>query len=594
MSTDPAGQHPRDGDVPDGSAAAAADLARLRALLLKEERDRLAGLARRLDDPEVRAAETGSVLAESVRLAMARGPALSATIAPVVEEAIHDSVRRDPAKLVDAIFPVMGPAIRRSITTTLRDMIQSLNQVLETSVSWRGLMWRLEARRAGKPFAEIVLLHTLVYQVEQVFLIHRRTGLLLHHVVAMPGSLPDPGVVSAMLTAIQDFVNESFNAGASGTLETMNVGDVTVWIEPGTHAYLAAIVRGHAPIELRSALQDVLARIHQEHGPLLERFEGNAAPFEACRPLLEPCLQARYIDRRTRGVSRPLAVVLAIAAVLLGLWAFTSFRSSRRWHGFVDRLRAEPGVVLVTAEKRAGGYVVSGLRDPLAADPARLQAEAGYAPDEITSRWEPYQAAEPRFVEARAAMLLAPPKTATLRFDRGVLTISGTAPQAWMSESLRLARFVPGVTAVRVEGLRRQEQVDAEARAAAVERHQVFFSAGSAAVDAGQRQAVEALAADVRALVDAARAAAMGVVIEATGRTDETGPEALNTRLGAARAGAIVAALASRGVDPGLCSAVGAGPAPGASVGDDQRARKRRVEFRVHLTPLAAARGGGR
>jgi len=416
-----------------------------------------------------------------------------------------------------------------------------------------------------------------------------RTGLLLQHVVASSAVSTDPHVVSGMLTAIQDFVNESFNTGAPETLETMNVGERTVWIERGTHAYLAGIVRGHAPMALRSALQDALARIHAEHRLVLERFAGDAAPFAVCRPPLESCLQAKYVNQRTRGVSRPLAVVLAIVVVLLGLWVFLSVRSSWRWNRFVDRLRAEPGLVLVTAEKRAGRYIVSGLRDPLAADPARLQAEAGYEPGEITARWEPYQAAEPGFVLARATTLLAPPATARLTVDRGVLTVSGTAPRAWMSDRLRLALFVPGVAAVRTDGLRSQEIVDAEARADAVGRYQILFAVDSYTLDPAQRPAIAALSAGVRALLAAAQSAAMDVIAEAIGQTDETGSEADNTTLGARRAETVVAALVADGLDRRLF-AVMASQATGPSPDDAQRARKRRVELHVRLTPAAQAR----
>jgi OOP family OmpA-OmpF porin len=509
-------------------------------------------------------------------------------MAPMVEEAIDDSVRRDPQKMVNALFPVMGPAIRRSITVTLRDMIQSLNQLLESSVSWRGLMWRLEARRTGKSFAEVAMLHTLVYQVEQVLLIHTRTGLLLQHVLAPSAASADPHVVSGMLTAIQDFVNESFSTGAPETLETMNVGDLTVWIERGTHAYLAAIVRGHAPKELRSALQGALARIHAEHHLMLERFQGDAAPFAVCRPPLESCLQAKYVNQQSGAVSRPLAAVLVVVVILLGLWAFLSFRSSRRWNQFVDRLRAEPGIVLVTAEKRGGQYAVSGLRDPLAADPARLQAEAGYGPGEIAARWEPYQAAEPAFVLSRAATLLAPPSTVRLGVDRGVLTLEGTAPRAWMADRLRLALFVPGVGAVKTDGLRSQEIVDAESRASAVQRHQILFAVDSDTLDPGQRPAIEALIADVRALMAAAHAAAMDVSLEAFGQTDETGSEADNARLGARRAERVLAALVAGGLDRRLF-VIRALPATDPSADDGQRARKRRAEVRVRLNPAAEA-----
>lgn len=595
MSSDPDPAQQRKGGASLATAPGDVDLDRLRHLLLQGDRDRLAALARRLDDPDVRASETGSVLPEAVRLSVASGPGLSATIAPVVEEAIHSSVRRDPARLVDAIFPVIGPAIRRAIAATLRDMVQSLNDLLESSVSWRGLMWRLEARRTGKPFAEVALLHTLVYQVEQVFLVHSRTGLLLQHVDATSAPSGDPQVVSGMLTAIQDFVNESFNArGEAGTLETMSVGDLTVWIEPGTHAYVAAVVRGHAPGTLRSALQDALAKVHALHAPQLERFQGDAAPFAACRPLLEPCLQTKHVDRRVRGGSWRLVVVLAVVATTFGFWTFQAWRGGRQWERYLGRLRAEPGLVVLAADREWGRLAVSGLRDPLAVDPAALQAEAGYGPRDITARWEPYQAADPPFVLGRAAVLLAPPATATLVFEGGQLTVSGSAPQSWIATRLPLAPFVPGVARVRSDGLRSQEEVDAETGVLAVGRHRILFGVGRVSPDPGQASVLAALAADVRALIDAARLADAGVAIDVVGRTDETGTEAANARLGERRAEAVVAALVARGIDRRLFTKAAAAPDAGPAADGFQRAQRRRVDVRARLVPASGGPGSGR
>jgi len=81
----------------------------------------------------------------------------------------------------------MGPAIRRAIGEALSRLIQSLDRALDHSLTWRGLGWRLEAARTGRSFAEVVLAHTLVFRVEQVFLIHRRTGLLLLRAQAARG-----------------------------------------------------------------------------------------------------------------------------------------------------------------------------------------------------------------------------------------------------------------------------------------------------------------------------------------------------------------------------------------------------------------------
>ena len=102
----------------------------------------------------------------------------------------------------------MGPAIRKAIAATIQGLIQNFNQILEHSFSIKGLRWRLEALRTRRPFAEVVLLHTLVYQVEQVFLVHRKSGLLIDHVVAKTTVPQNPDLVSGMLTAIKDFVQE--------------------------------------------------------------------------------------------------------------------------------------------------------------------------------------------------------------------------------------------------------------------------------------------------------------------------------------------------------------------------------------------------
>ena len=116
-----------------------------------------------------------------------------------------------PRTLVNILYPTIVPAIRKSIGETIDETFQRLNQTLKYSLTWRGLKWRWEAWRTGRPFAEVVLKHTLVYQVEHVFLIHRHTGLLIAHVAAENAASQDPQLVSSMLIAIQDFVRDSFS-----------------------------------------------------------------------------------------------------------------------------------------------------------------------------------------------------------------------------------------------------------------------------------------------------------------------------------------------------------------------------------------------
>ena len=362
------------------------DLEHLRTLLVSPEREAIDALRARLDDSVARGKDFARALPDA--MAQCAGDRrLEAALQGPVEHAITTSVRRNPRPLADALFPVIGPAIRKAIAHALSGMVESLNRTLEHSVSVRALRWRATAWRTGKPFAEVVLLHTLVYRVEQVFLIHARTGLLLEHVTADAVTAQDADMVSGMLTAIRDFVRDSFGAGADDTLDTFRVGELAGVIEQGPHAYLAAVVRGTIPPDLRHTLQRALETIHLQQATELEAFDGDASVFEETRPVLQECLEARYRESE-RGRARARWWWLGAAAILLAFaaWGVVSWRHARRFAAYRAALDAQPGLVVVSAGRDGGRFVLRGLRDPLSIDPTSLLGEAGLAPSDVRPR----------------------------------------------------------------------------------------------------------------------------------------------------------------------------------------------------------------
>ena len=136
----------------------------------------------------------------------------------------------------------------------------------------------MEALATGKSFGEVVLLHSLVYRVEQVFLIHPQSGLLLQHVISsqvekqLGEDATDASMVTSMLTAIQDFVRDSFQVESKAALDSIEVGDLKVWLERGPHAVLACVIRGTAPAELRDLLRRTVETVHGNHLLALKEF----------------------------------------------------------------------------------------------------------------------------------------------------------------------------------------------------------------------------------------------------------------------------------------------------------------------------------
>jgi OOP family OmpA-OmpF porin len=430
-------------------------LSELRRLLLEPEQQQLSELNAQIADRHIDPEEMSRALPEAISRRPKPDKLLTAALMPTVEEAIKVSVRRDPSTLVEAIFPVIGPAIRRSISQTLRSMIQSFNQALEHSVSARGLQWRWEAFRTRCPFAEVVMLHTLLYRVEQVFLLHRKNGLLLHHVLVTTATAYEPEAVAGMVTAIQDFVRDAFQVDTEETLETFQVGDLTVWIEQGPHALLAVVMRGNPLYDIRPVFQDVLAEIHLQHSDALEVFDGDPAPFATCEEVLHTCLLSQTAEEaETRSPSDGektksspwFRVICALVIVGLGVGLGSRWIEHRRWNHYVRALRGVPGLVVTRAETHWRSYSIAGLRDPLAADPERLLKTSKVPAGKVDSRWEPYQALYPAFILERSRRALQPPDTVTLHFHDGRLTAVGSAPRDWMVRARQIAPVIAGVT----------------------------------------------------------------------------------------------------------------------------------------------------
>lgn len=560
------------------------DLVELRRLLLGSWQSEVNKLRQRLDDPVLHAREIGGVLPEAVAMRSGQDAKLATALTPTVEEILKASVKKDPKTLGDALFPVMGPAIRKAIFETVKRMIQSFDQIIGQSFSWRGLKWRMEAFRTGKSFGEVVLLHSLLYRVEQVFLIHRETGLLLQHVVAEWATAQEPDMVSGMLTAIQDFIHDSFRTERDDTLDAVQMGELTLWIEQGPLAVIAGVIRGTPPEGLRQSFAEVLEKIHLEQGQALEAFGGDDAPFEAIRHYLESCLRAQY-KSVSRKISPLTVVILGALAALLGWWAFHAVQDHLRWEATVKKLSGEPGIVIIDTGKREGRRFISGLRDPLAKDPEHLLQESGIDPRDVEFRWEPYHALHDRLILARASKLLNPPETVTLKYENGVLTAEGSAPHHWLREVWGRPPAIPGLVAFREKELVDRDMEELRAVQERIETIVLRFETGNARLLPEQSGTVGDLVEQTRRLQLLAMVVGAGFQMEVVGHADASGLETENLKLSRKRADEIRVLLVSKGIDAALLHAVGAGATRPVrrELSDQDRGFNRSVTFKLRL-----------
>jgi OOP family OmpA-OmpF porin len=559
------------------------ELEELRRLIAGPERIRIDQLRERLENPELRIKDVSQILAEAIVQRTSQDEKIARALAPTVEKAIESSIKRNRKVLVDVLFPVMGPAIRKAVASTIHGMIQSFDKTLEYSLSLRGLRWRFEALRTKKPFGEIVLLHTLLYQVEQIFLIHRKSSLVIQHVVSKDVKTHDPDLVAGMLSAIRDFVHDSFHLERDESLDTLSLGsDRTIWIEQGAHALLAAVIRGIPPSEFRLALRETLDAIHLGHGEALEAFDGDSTLLEAVRPDLEDCLQAGYRPKSKKTF--PLFWALFGAGMtFIGILGFFSIQSHRRWSNYLERLKDVPGIQITSGEKRSGLYHVYGFRDPLASNPVDLLKKDKLQPEKFAFHLESYASTHPQMVLKRFNQILKSPETVNLDVEDDVLLITGSAPHAWIAKMRDGIKSMPWISRYDDSQLEDLDLMNFEALRKKLEQRYFLFEFGTADMIKGQEPEFQAFLDDLKNFLNLAKGLDKAVQVEIVGHADSLGTELGNLILSQERAKKILAILLNEGLDARgfKTSGLGSREPLKEEITDQDRELNRRVTIRV-------------
>lgn len=599
MATDPT--TPPGSSVPDHEAPAdasveaksAEEFEQLRRLLLGKEQGDIEVLRERFDGWNLTPEEVAEHLPDAIAMRGSQDHQLGRALAPTLEEGISEAVQRNPQEIAQAIYPVLGPAIRKAISETIAGFVDTLNRAIDHSLSVRGLKWRFEAWRTGVPYGEIVLKHALVYQVEQAFLVHADSGLLLAHAAIDEKKSQDPDLVSGMLTAIKDFVGDSFDASQEDGLRTFSVGELSVMVESGPKAMLACVVRGQPPATLVEEVNGALETIHLQMRTDLKDFEGDTEPFEAAMPALDELLETVVATDRPQTRSQAPRIAWAVAGVLLLIMIGLGVRSSMRWGQAKEVLRAEPGITLIETDRGWRRWTFSGLRDPLARDPVAVIDELGFAPRNVEGTWEPYMSFDREMVLARAGQLLEPPEGAGFEIDGSSLVVEGEASARWVLQAQDRSRGLSGVTGLDIAGLEVTVPEDLAAARSGLLAQRVLFAIGSADLSPEALAQLDAIATELGQLTALANDLGYRVSIDIVGRTDTSGTEEANRALSQQRSIAVLQALRDRGVTPDQVTASGVGvsdPLPGEDEVSQARLN-RSTSFVVEL--MGWERGGG-
>lgn len=224
---------------------------------------------------------------------------MAKTFSPIMGEAIRTQIRNSRQDMVDAIYPIIGESVQKSVAETLREFQRNIDARLRqtSKYTWRSL----RARLRGVSSSELTLRDAIPFSIQQMFLIHHRTGLLLEAYVEEDADL-SPGLVSGMLTAIRDFARESFGRGRAGVeLDEIQYGDERIIIQSGQYAYLAVVMHGIEPEGFHALLRNFVVDLNLAAEQELRHYDGDP---ESLPPLRE---QLEMLAAQATAVSPPAA-----------------------------------------------------------------------------------------------------------------------------------------------------------------------------------------------------------------------------------------------------------------------------------------------
>ena len=524
-----------------------------------------------------------NVVSEALFERETKDGSVNKVLVPLVEKSLHRSIEANSEKIVGTLYPLVGTLVRKAVSSFLVEFVERTNALIENSFSPKSISWRFKAWQAGVKYSEYVASQIYQYQVQQLLVIHRETGTLLHSISADPEKEKDADLISSMLVAINDFVADAFGVSSNepeNELGEIKTEDFTLLIKIGPQALLVAAVTGSIPPEVRGKLQQALEDFHRFYQQPLINYEGDNAAFDGCETILADCLVSEKKEGEGKKSKRLVGAALLLV-VLIALCTLSFLRLSLSiLKSDLHELSLPPGVVVTDAYISNGKVHAKILRDPAADNIEKWFSDSDIDLSRIIVSEEPFVSLKPSIVERKLEKLIRDyplSEHETLSLDKQNDNKWIVLGDVFASTAINLTQKInnlPGISSLEVDTSPLSIKAEYEIDSAALQKvaltrlvnkvssQSVLFATNQEALSEVQLAKLEILANDVKQLLSVAKKTNTIVSIVVMGASDNSGSSARNRELSQKRAENVVNSLISLGVESSVLIPVSLGELP--------------------------------
>jgi len=234
-------------------------LGKLREILLREEREKLASIENKFEQPAYLKEKISPIFEEQLTLLKQNFPKeYEATVNQLIEEKLKNSQE----EIVNLIYPTLGKMVKKYVTLQIQSFKDAVDDRIKNTFTVRTVIQRAKASIFGVKESDVIFSGIKNYQIEEVFLIEKNSGLLVG--TASRGTTIDKDVVGGMLTAIKSFGEDAFKKEEQD-LSSINYDSFKIILQSFYSYYIALVVSGSISSVQQTELGDEILDFAEEH-----------------------------------------------------------------------------------------------------------------------------------------------------------------------------------------------------------------------------------------------------------------------------------------------------------------------------------------